>query len=504
MGKHSHKGTFGGDKSRSSRPDARRVPMERRRTPGESATADAVHGDAESYQLSDPNSRRRGSLESAPARLRIERDRRRSRTKQIVLGVVLGLAVLIVLGMVGAFAYAKYIERTMHPSAVEQVKIGNTLTKAKPMEPFNLLILGADYRKGDTAYRTDSIMVVHVDPAASKIWLMSIPRDTRAEIPGHGARKITEAHAFGGTEASIAAVEKLTGLKMNHYLEMNFAGFRDAVDALGGVWVDVPVTINDTEADQTPGNTASHIDAGYQLLDGVHALTFVRARHQFQDEDFTRMKNQQLFFRALADQVAKIDNIAKLPGVVSAVAPYVQTDMSLIQMMDLAKALKGAGSKNMYTATAKGTWRSPFVYMDEANLRKLLEDIKNEVPFDKTSAEASGSTSATATAKTPSQIKITIRNGAGVSGVAKQAASILQAKGFKIGDVGNANQNVYKKTLVIYKTDVAAAQLVASFLPPGTGIVQSRGMYSYPTEVLVMIGKDWDLNKVPVVPVVTQ
>jgi polyisoprenyl-teichoic acid--peptidoglycan teichoic acid transferase len=497
MGKHSQKNSLGlpGE-------HARRVPLERRRSPGEHNTAEQTHAD-ETYRLSDPKSRRRGSLEAAPARLRVERDRRRSRVKTFMFALLGGILVLLVLAVVGAYAYAKHIESTMQRTVVSKQKLDAALTKAKAMEPFNVLVLGADYRPGDTAYRTDSIIVAHVDPKAKRVWLLSIPRDTRVELPGQGAHKITEAHVFGGAEGSIAAVEKLTGLKMNHYLELNFQGFRDAVNALGGVWVNVPVTINDTEADQTPHNTASHIDAGYQLLDGNHALTFVRARHQFADQDFTRMKDQQLFFRALADQVAKVDNITKLPGVVSAVAPYIATDMSLIDMIQLAQALKGAGSANMYTATLMGTWQSPFIYVDQSSLTKLVGDIKDEIPFVKVKKSDTATGTVTASKK-PSQITLAVHNGAGVAGVAKQAASILKAKGFKIHDVGNANQNVYKQTFVIFKTDATAATLVSSFLPPGARIVQSRGMYAFTGDVLVIVGKDWDVSKVPAAPVVTQ
>ena len=501
MGRHSQKRGPGAPGE-----EPRRIPAERRRTPGEHATAEGVHGQQESYQLSDPRSRRRGSLESAPARLRVERDRRRSRTKTVVLSLLGGVLFLLIVGAVGVYAYARHIESTMRSTIIQQQHIDTVLTKAKPMDPFNILILGADYRPGDTAYRTDSMMVAHVDPTTRKLWMLSIPRDTRVILPGHGAHKITEAHYYGGPKGAIDAIEKLTGLKMNHYLELNFQGFTKAVDALGGVWVDVPVTINDTKADETPHNTASHIDAGYQLLDGPHSLTFVRARHQFVDQDFTRMKDQQLFFKALADQVSKVDNVAKLPGVVSAVAPYISTDMSLIDMIKLAQALKGAGSKNLYTTTAMGTWTSPFIYVDQADLTKKVNDIKNEVPFDKTKAKASTSATAalSATAKKPSDITLTIRNGAGLSGVAKQAATILKAKGFRIGPVGNANQSVYKQTFVIYKTDASAAALVSKYLPPGVRIVQSRGMYSFTGNVLIVIGKDWDVSKVPAAAVVTQ
>ena len=501
MGKHSHKRALGASSQRSKgmKQDPRRVPAERRRTPGESATAGAVRGDAESFRLSDPNSRRRGSLESAPARLKIERDRRRTRAKRIGLGVLAAVLVAVAASAIGVFAYAKHLERTMQGTITQQGKLDGVLTKAKPMEPFNILILGADYRQGDSAYRTDSMMVAHVDPKEKKVWLLSIPRDTRVELPGHGAIKINGAHYYDGPEGAIAATEKLTGLKINHYLEANFEGFVKAVDALGGVWINVPVTIDDAEADHSKGDIAKRIDAGYQLLDGPHALTFMRARHQFADQDFTRMKNQQIFFKALADQVSKIDNIAKLPSVVSAVAPYISTDMSLVDMIRLAQALKGAGSENLYTATAKGVWRSPFIYVDEDNLTKLVSRIKAGEPFAK-----SKTASATVSPRKPSDVTVTVRNGSGKSGVANQAATILKAKDFTINDVGNADQSVYDKTLIIYKSDMAAANMVAKYLPPGTSIVASRGMYTYPGKILVVIGKDWDITKVPAAPVLTQ
>jgi polyisoprenyl-teichoic acid--peptidoglycan teichoic acid transferase len=492
MGRHSTRRGPGdpGDKPR-------RVPAERRRTPGEHATAENVHGETESYRLSDPHARRRGSLESAPARLRVERDRRRGRTKKVVFVVLIVILVLILAGAAAVYAYAKHLETTMHQTIVQKKELDTVLTKAKTMDPFNILILGADYRPGDTVYRTDSMMVAHVDPKAKKIWMLSIPRDTRVVIPGHGAVKINAAHYYGGATGSVKAVERFTGLTINHYLEVNFQGFTKAVDALGGVWVNVPVTINDTQADRTPHNTASHIDAGYQLLDGPHSLTFVRARHQFADQDFARMKDQQIFFKALADQVAKVDNVAKLPGVISAVAPYITTDMSLVDMIQLAQALKGAGSKNVYTSTAMGTWKSPFIYVDQADLDKKVAAIKNEVPFEKKKAASK------AKAPKPSNIALTIRNGSGTPGVAKQAATILKAKGFKMADVGNANQNVYKTTFIIYRTSPTLATFVAKYLPPGAHIVQSRGMYSFTGDVLIVIGKDWNLSKVPAAPVVT-
>lgn len=510
MGKHSgtDKGRGGLGRGENPRPRAnsRRVPAERRRTPGERTTAESVHGASESYRLSDPSSRRRGSLETAPARLKVECDRRRARTKRVAALIAGGLLVLLVLAAGGVFAYAKYIEGTMQNTVLKQGRLGEVLTKAKPMEPVNILVLGADYRKGDVKYRTDSMIVAHVDPQAKKIWMISIPRDTRVEYPGQGAIKINAAHVYAGPQGAVKAVESLTGMKMNHYLELNFQGFKNAVDAVGGVWIDVPVAIDDIKADQSYKHRASKIDAGLQRLDGEHALTFVRARHQFADQDFSRMRNQQLFFMALAEQIGKVGNVAKLPQIVSSVAPYIQTDMSLVDMIKMAQALRGAGRDNIYTATMKGEWKSPFIYPDTEQLSELVKAVKDGRSFEPTPTvkSSSAASATTAAAKKPSQIKITVRNGSGMSGVAKQAASILKAKTFTVGEVGNANQNVYGNTMIIYKDDRAAAELVALAMPPGTKIVQSRGMYSFTTDILVVVGKDWDVAKVPAAPITSQ
>lgn len=514
MGKHSHKpdGIFhkgdavgGGRKRAGQAGDATRAVLRKSTVPGQP-------------QLSDAASRRRGSLEAAPARLKVERERRQSRAKRaIAIAAIAALCVVVALAA-GAYAYVKHLESSMQTTRAQSKNLKSVLKPAKPMQPYTMLLMGADYRPGDSAYRSDVIILAKIDPEQKKVWMLSIPRDTRAEVPGYGYHKINEAHFFGGRdhgpELAVKTVEKFTGVPINHYMEVNFQGFKGAVDALGGVWINVPVTIDDWKADASPGHRAKHIDTGYQLLDGNHALTFVRSR-KFPDADFTRIKHQQLFFKALADQIAKKQNLTRLPGVVSAVAPYIKTDMALGDMIKTAQALKNAGSANMYMASVKGVWKTPYVYPDDTLKEQLVADLLAGRSFEPTptaqpttgsKSTAPGTTqtgSTTPAAKKPSQIDVTVRNGSGISGIAKQAASILKAKEFRVGDVGNANQNVYKETMVIYKTDRVAAELVASALPPGTKIIESRGMYSYTTEVLVVVGKDWDVSKVPVTPVQT-
>ncbi len=514
MGKHSSSngsGPFkrgGSDRQGSGlpRPAKRSSAGARRGTPIPKNTKPRVPD--ETYSLSDASSRRKGPLESAPARLRVERERRRSRTKRYAAIGAVALGVLIVTAGIGVFAYAKHIEKTMQKTIYKQEKVIAQLDKAKPMEPYNMLLVGFDRRPGETVYRTDSMLLARVDPKTKEVWLLSIPRDTKVTVPGHGTQKINNAYALGGPELTIETVEKFTDVSINHYMAINFEGFEKAVDAMGGVWVDVPQEINDIKADRSPGHRAAHVDAGYQLLDGEHALTFVRSR-DYPDADITRMKNQQSFFMAIADQVAERTSMARIPGIVSGVAPYISTDMSLMEMLRTAQALRGAGSKRVYTSTIGGDWVSPYIVTDEEAKATLLAKFNAGEPFVKPKASEGDSSTPDAeeteaeSTVDPAKVTVTVRNGAGIAGCAKQASSILKAQAFQVLDVGNANQFVYPETLVVFKGDRSAAELVAKALPPGTKLVESRGMYAYSTEVLVVVGRNWDVSKVPVAPIRT-
>ena len=508
MGKHSHNREpsglgFG---SGSHRPVKRRLPKKSRASRASIVRRIPLGGTRE--RISDSNARRRGPLETAPQRLKAEVDRRKARNRRLAMLTAVAAACVVVLSAVGVFAYAKHLEAKMQKSVAAGADLDLDLKKAGPQEPFNMLLLGFDKRSKDKVYRSDTVILAHVDPTTKEVWLLSIPRDTKVEIPGHGARKMNDAYALGGEELAIKTVERFTGVEINHFMGINFKGFNKAVDAMGGVWVDVPVEIDDPQADATPGDKASHISPGYQLLDGAHALTFVRTRHTFVDQDFGRMRNQQTFFMAVADQIATKTPVSKLPGIVTAMAPYISTDMSIVEMLKLAQTLKGAGSERVYTETIGGDWVSPYVVTDEDLKDELLAKMEAGKPFKEPEPE-SDEESATASADgedtsiAPDDISVTIRNGAGISGCAKQAASVLKARAFEVVDVANADQFVYDDTQVVYKSDREAAALVAAALPPGAKLVESRGMHSFQSDVLVVVGKDWDIAKVPVAPIET-
>lgn len=502
MAKHSSGGWFGLGGGRQEPARRRRPEGDRTRVPAQPVLTTENH-----EPLRPASPRRVGGVESAPARLRAERERRRRRTVRILFLVAALVVILVAAGIVGIFAYAEHVRQVITVTDIN--KLAPDLTPAQPGEPFNILLLGADYRPGDTAFRTDTIVVARIDPQQKHVWMISIPRDTKVLIPGHGYQKINAAHTFGGADLALQTVKQFTGLPISHYMEVNFTGFEDAVNAMGGVWVNVPQAIDDPKAASVSVHQrAAKIDAGYQKLDGEHALTFVRSRDGYADQDISRMKAQQIFFRAVADQLAKSADIPRTIRVVNAITPYIQTDMSVMDLLKTAVDMKGMGSKGLYTATLTGPWVNPYIVTDPAKMQIIINAFKNNEPFTADMAPSAlkaplpVSTSSPATGSVaPASIKITVKNGWVTSGWGAQCATILRSKGFVVQSVSNANQKVYKKTLVIYKKNLAAAQEVAASLMPGVTLVKNRGLYTSPTEILVITGKDWDISKIPAAPI---
>jgi LCP family protein required for cell wall assembly len=359
--------------------------------------------------------------------------------------------------------------------------VAEVLSEPVPQEPFTILLLGSDIRPEEEAARADTIIVARIDPEEKGIWLISIPRDTRVRIPGYGTSKINAANFHGGPSLMIETVQDFLGIPINHYMEMDFDGFEAIVDALGGIWIDVPTEIDDWKASShSPGHRAQHIDAGYQLLDGEHALTFVRSR-DFPEADFARMRNQQEFFRALAKQSTRWENILKIPTVVREFAEYTVTDMGVRELVSLGQAMRGVTDEDVRAATLVGEWRSPYVVTDEAEKERIVEIFMAGGDFDPTEAEGD---------QLPSDVSVTVRNGAGIGGVAQEAADILTVAGYDVVEIGNANQFVYDRTLVVYDEEESAAHTLLEALGQGEA-APSRGMYSFSSDVLVVVGKDW-------------
>lgn len=413
------------------------------------------------------------------------------RRKHIALGcgltLLIGLLAFAVYGSVWVGALNKRMTSTasITPEVTEALEVEEP---ERPGDPFYMLVMGVDAREAGEDSRSDTLIVVRVDPPQKRVTMLSIPRDTRVEVPGHGKTKINAAHAYGGPALAIETVREFTGLPISHYMEIDFNGFKEIVDAMGGVTVTVPERVHDMKAAGYDAAAAT-LEAGEQELTGAQALTFVRSR-QYPTGDFQRIANQQTFMKALFRQGLQLSNALRLPKMLDAVADSVTTDLSITELYKVANDMKSMTDENLMTVTMPGEARmiagGSYVIPDDDAFAVILDRISQGLPPVPGEEE-------TATELVPSDIVVTVRNGAGIAGVAADAASRLTSAGFTVGEVGNADQFVYDETLIVYEGDSAAATFVQQQLGAGR-VIESRGMYSFSTDVLLVVGKDWQIG----------
>lgn len=267
----------------------------------------------------------------------------------------MGVLVAIFAIVSGAFAlYLHSLDSAMgFKSQEDKDSMRAAMLKTNPVEDksqaFYMLVLGSDARVNDATSRSDVMILLCVDPTKGKITMVSIPRDTKVEIEGHGTQKINAAYAFGGAAGAVTAVSQFAGVPISHYAEVHFDELEQLVDDLGGVWVDVPVSNNQTGA----SNTGQKLNSGYQLLNGSQALAFARERYGYTRGDFQRADNQKLVAQAIVKQVLD-QQPTELPGTIQELAGCVTTDLSVSDIASLAQQFQSTGV-TFYSATVPST-----------------------------------------------------------------------------------------------------------------------------------------------------
>ena len=214
-------------------------------------------------------------------------------------------AVLVVLALGAPGVAVGWANGTVGTLGHRSKAVADEVAKTKPVlkselpgHAVNILLIGRDASAAGDPGRSDTQMLVRLDPVTRSISMLSVPRDLYVDIPGYGYNKMNAAYSFGGPALVIKVFKQLTGLPINHFVEIDFAGFWHVVNLLGGVYVPVDRRYYNPEG---TGFQPINIQPGYQLLHGKDALAFVRFRHD-QQGDFTRMQRQQLFLRELQRQ----------------------------------------------------------------------------------------------------------------------------------------------------------------------------------------------------------
>lgn len=310
------------------------------------------------------------SFEEHPARPR----KKKKRTgRAIVLSV---LALVMVAALVAA-GYLWNLGRTFDSES-------QTITDAFPAEEtrpevndeskdaVNILLLGSDTRATREADedsedfgalpnggRSDTMMLVHIPADRENVFVTSVMRDTWLDIPGVGTAKINRAFASGGVPKAVETLEGLFGVRINHVASVDFEGFKGLTDAVGGV------TVNNPRGFKQSIVNGMYFPEGVQTLDGEQALAFVRERKSFPGSDYERVKNQQLFVKALLGQLMSketLTNPGKVSEVVSQIAPFIAVDETLDsgKVASYASSMLNLRSNDMefFTLPNKGPGRS--------------------------------------------------------------------------------------------------------------------------------------------------
>jgi polyisoprenyl-teichoic acid--peptidoglycan teichoic acid transferase len=262
---------------------------------------------------------------------------------------ITGIILIVLLVGAGAYAFTVYNSLksavdTMH----EPIERKQSEKRPEPVElvekdPFSVLMLGVDSTSDKG--RTDTIIVLTVNPNTNSVKMLSIPRDTRTEIIGKGINdKINHAHAFGGVEMAMDTVENFLDIPIDYYMKVNMEGFKDIVDAVGGVTVNNALEFSEDKY---------HYPVGEITLTGEEALPFVRMRKQDPNGDFGRNTRQRQVIQAVIKEGASLSSLTNFPEIFSAMGTNIKTNLTFEQMVEIPKNYKTAGN-NIQQLEIKG------------------------------------------------------------------------------------------------------------------------------------------------------
>ena len=448
---------------------------------------------------------------------------RRGRAARIIAGLA-ALAV-IATALVGAgmeFLYGRLQGNitSLDVSGVLGRGPNTTVTdEAGNYQPLTILLMGSDTREGqpDARYgdptihsnaRSDTTILLHVGADRTFATAVSIPRDTwvtlpecprtgSGEIGGGFEAKFNTAFEIGGPGCTMKLVEQMTGLEIDHFAVIDFIGFTNVVDALGGVEVCLTESVDDPDSKLV-------LPAGTSVVDGEQALAFVRARKTLSDgSDLSRIKRQQAFLSSMVREATNAQlflNPVRLYSVLDAATSSLTTDPGLADrdvLQETALSLRSVQPGDITFLTMPWVERGDGanVVMDTDRAAKVWQSIAEDVPWknprrttESSSDNNSGDTSeADILTVSPSNILVTVLNGSGVAGRAGETSQVLASAGFVIVNVGDADRPDYARTQVRYAPgSFEAARTVAAALP-GSELIEDAGA----TTVTIVLGQDF-------------
>ncbi|MCG2761868.1 MAG: LCP family protein [Candidatus Atribacteria bacterium] len=296
----------------------------------------------------------------------------------------------------------------------------------------NILIVGCD--EIENHGRADTIVFLSISPKTKDALILSIPRDTRVEIPGRGMDKINHAYAFGGESLISETVSSFLDVPIHFYAVVDFNGFVYIIDELGGVEIDVEKEMYYVDK---AGGVEINLHPGKQILDGEKALQYIRFRYD-KLGDLGRIKRQQKLALAVIKKMISFDSIIKIPQISEGMKEYIETNIEARDTVALANLFRGVNQEKfrVETVQSKPVYIKGISYL-EPNVEEVQQRVKSLI-YSKNSG-----------------MKVEVLNGNSMMGIAHKIAQDLELQGFEIVNVGNADNFNYQQTkIIVYSKEV--------------------------------------------------
>ncbi len=357
----------------------------------------------------------------------------------------------------------------------------------------NILLLGIDKRDDEPieGTRSDTMMLASIDPVTKSAALISLPRDMWVNIPGcttragctAGQQRINVAHAVGGPELAVQTVTADFGVPIQFYARVDFHGFQQMVDTVGGVVIDVDWPVKDDEY-PTPdyGYQRIYFGPGPQLMDGATALEYARSRHGM--NDFARAGRQQKVIVAARDRVLQLNMLSRAPELMGIVQRAVTTNLSPVQMLALAKVVSSIDRANIVNLVIDTNYVRAFTGADGADL------LDPDIPAIKR-AIANAQRSA---AHPELRATVEVLNGSGTAGLGQKAADFLTAQGFNVVRIAPAERSDYRSSVVqVLGQDNGAAAALANLLRMPATAITTEPSPDAAADIRIVVGQDFRL-----------
>jgi LCP family protein required for cell wall assembly len=371
--------------------------------------------------------------------------------------------------------------------------VRNVLPDWQGTDRINILLLGIDKRDNEPieGTRSDTMMIASFDPATRSGTLASLPRDMWVSIPGCTARegcsggqqRINVAHAVGGPELAVKTVSADFGIPVQYYARVDFRGFEQLINAVGGVVIDVDQPVKDDEYPTADyGYQRIYFGPGPQLMDGAAALEYARSRHG--TSDFARAGRQQKVLVSLRNRALQLNMLSRAPELVGIVQNALSTDLTPVQMLSLAKLVSQIDRDKITNVVIDAGYVTPFKGSDGADLlQPNVPAIRRAIDLAERSA-----------AHPELRAKIEVLNGSGTAGLGQKAADYLTSQGYNVVRIAVAERSDYRSSLVqVLTEDTGAAQALATTLRLGETAISQMHTPDAAADIRIVVGQDFRL-----------